>query len=79
VPEETKRPTHNNQSLYSYSHPRWRGKVKVTLEQIIEAQRGSRCIVNTFSLTSAVDGAWVVKVTRLLLHPLEGDPVNIVQ
>jgi hypothetical protein len=58
VPEETKRPTHNNQSVYSYSHPRWRGKVKVTLEQIIEAQRGSRCIVKVKVKVKSVCGSF---------------------
>jgi len=33
-----------------------KGKVKVTLEQATKAQRGSKGITNTLSLTSALDG-----------------------
>jgi hypothetical protein len=34
---------------------------------------------STLSLTSALDGGWVVRVMPWPLYPREGDPVTIVQ
>jgi len=46
-------------------------KVKFTLEQAMNAHRGSRGIALLFLLTSVLDGGWVVSATPRPLYPWE--------
>jgi len=46
-------------------------KIKYTLEQATRAQRWSRGIASTLSLTSALDWGWVVSATPRPLYPRE--------
>lgn len=50
------------------SQARTKVKVKLILEKATKAQSGSRCIYSsTLSITSALDGGWVVNPTPQLL------------
>jgi len=53
-------------------------KVKYSLEQAMQAQRGSKGMLHSFFNISARWG-WVVNPTSRLLHPWERDPVPTVQ
>jgi len=51
--------------------------LRFTQEQAAKAQRGSRDAATTLSLSSALDGEWVVNATPWPLYPRERDPLRI--
>ena len=54
--------------VFQKVHQLWY-KVKSTLEQTMKAQRGEYRYSSTLSLTSTIDGAWVVDATPRPLSP----------
>jgi hypothetical protein len=57
----------------------WKSQRGKNVEQAMKVQRRIRGNSDTLSLTSVLDGGWVVNATLRSLFPLERDPFPIVQ